>query len=263
MDNIDIIKDLANKVSYEAPRDYISGRITEYDLRAANINCLKHLGLISDNEYNYFLNLPKWNREVEVGHLQRENISIYNAISDEIKRVKYNFLVANHIDPSSIVRIANDAVYINSFINLQYLFFDDTYEFRIKGQYNVMMRLGKNITLFVRLDDNNYDVDVKGINDNKLFLHESFLSFLCNIIFNIERVGIKEAIKLYNDFYEKYVKRELDINYYREFNAASLYRHKSGFLMSQIQDVKDLRIDYNLYLLRELWSILLSLTKIK
>ena len=222
MDNTDIIKDLANRVSYEIPRDYVSGRITEYDLRAANINCLKHLGLISDEEYNYFLNIPKQNREVEVGYLQREDIAVYNAISDEIKRVKFNFLTTNNVDPSTIVRIANDAVYINSFIDLQYLFFDDVYEFRIKGQYNVMLRLGKYITLFVKLNDNDYDVDVKGINDNKLFLHESFISFLCGIIFTIERVGNKEAIQMYNDFYEKYVKRELDISYYREFNSASL-----------------------------------------
>lgn len=262
-DYADIIKDLADKISYEIPRDYISGRIIEYDLRAANINCLKHLKLISDEEYNYFLNIPKWNREVEVGYLQREDIAVYNAISDEIKRVKFNFLTANHVDPSTIVRIANDAIYINSFIDMQHLFFDDVYEFRVKGQYNVMMRLGKHTTLYVKLNDNDYNVDVKGINDNKLFLHESFLSFLCNIIFTIERVGTKEAIQMYNDFYQKYVNRQLDITYYREFNSHSLYRHKSGFLLSQVTDINDLRIDYNLHMLRELWSVLLSLTKIK
>lgn len=258
------IKLMADSVSYEIPSNYISGRITEYDIKSANISMLKRYNMITDNEYNYYLSLPKQFREQDIGKMIRDRgIYFYNIIAEGIKDAKYQFLTRNNIDPMSIVRIANDAVYINSFIDYTDLQIYDTVRFVPKNVYNVMMRLNNEVSVYVNIEKD-FIIDVIGINNDLLNLHEPFMEFLCNLIYQIERLSIESAIIYFNGFYKSYINKELDIEYYREFNSYSMYRHISGkYLLASIKDIKDVDTNYNLYILRNIFSILVSKINLK
>ena len=62
-------------------------------------------------------------REIEVGLMEKENYDIYKILQDGICEAKDNLAKFNKIDEDQIKRVANDAVYINSDIDLKYLNF--------------------------------------------------------------------------------------------------------------------------------------------
>lgn len=70
--------------------------------------------------------------------------------------------------------------------------------------------------------------------------------------------------QFYYNLYENYINLRLPKEYYRCFDSKSLYKHnKINFYLSNIDNIEDIDINYNLFLLRELWSILLELYSIK
>ena len=67
--------------SYSAPVDYlISQYIREYDMSKANINILLYYGMISKEQYQYYYDLPKKQREISIGCLQRDHMEIKDAL---------------------------------------------------------------------------------------------------------------------------------------------------------------------------------------
>ena len=257
------INELAKAVTYVTPLPYVSGCIREYDIKAANINILLHENVINRAQFDYLNNLPKVYREIDVGNMMRRDVSVYNTISGGITEAKLKLLTENAVDPFSVVRIANDAVYINSSVELATTQFDNII-FVKKHEYNVMINLN-GVLVFVSLFGDNYDVDVIGINDDLLYAHEKFLSFVCDLVFRIERVGIKEAIDFYQDFYQKYINKELDLDYYREFNTNSSFTTigTMRYGLWSIDSLDNIDIGYNLFLLRNIWTILLQMVKLK
>lgn len=247
--------------TYITPLNYISGRIVEYDIRSANITMLKKYGVIDENYYNYLANLPKYNREVEIGLLIKNNSEIYDTIKKGIIEAKKLLFEYNNIEDSEVVRIANDAVYINRSVDLQLTNFDGV-EFVKKSISSIMLNLHGTL-LFIFFDlRGNINIEIKGISKDISSLHQKYLlSFISNTIFMMERYSVQDAMKYYSDFYEKYIKLELDIEYYREFNSGGRFKIKNNnFYLSNIEekDINLIDINYNLFILRELWGILLS-----
>lgn len=252
------IEGLINSTTYETPVRYISGRITEYDIKSANITMLHKYGKISDRYYKYLSALPKFDREKEIGLLIRNDYSYYDCIKNGISEAKRMLFESNNIQFDSVVRIANDAVYVNSSVDLQYTIFDNVV-FKQKSIYQVMMKLSDLIIFFRYNIDGDYDLDVIGINNDKLELHSAMLSVIANVIHLLERVSPKDAIQYIDEFYIDYINFNLPKEFYRELNAISMYRYNyTKFYLSDIQDVHDIDINYNLYLLRELYAIALE-----
>ena len=57
-----------------------SSNIYEYDVRAANINCLLADGKISEDLYNYLNTSTKQFREVYIGNMIKADKSVYKTI---------------------------------------------------------------------------------------------------------------------------------------------------------------------------------------
>lgn len=263
--------------NYLTPSRYISGRIVEYDIKSANISTLRELNVISDEQYVRLSKLPKNDREIEIGLMIRQDESIYQNIQKGIKSAKLALGKANNINPFSIVRIANDAVYINSNIDLQYTKFGNYIEFKQKSIYNIMLVLDKLIIFLSFLPNGSFDIDVKGISQEKLILHENYmLNLICSIIVLKERTGTLSAINYLSNICENYLHYNLPVQYYREFNSDSLYRinysiptiSESISFYPSIMDISEndkhcIDINYNYFLLRELWSILIEFYDMK
>ena len=253
----DELQSFISQMNYLTPIRYTSGNIVEYDIRSANITMLRKYGMIDNNYYQYLNSLPKLNREVEIGKLIKTNREYYDIIQKGIINAKIELFQKNRINPASVVRIANDAVYINSSVRLQYTTFDDV-EFRIKSISSVMLVLKKIIIFYWRTNEG-INIDALGLGDNNSLHYDYLLGFIAQIIDCVEMSSAKDALDMFTQFYEEYINLRLDKYFYRELRPESMFRYKyTAFLATEINDVKDVDIGYNLYILRELYSIQLE-----
>lgn len=259
------VSSIVSKVSYFTPSRYISGRIVEYDIRSANITMLKAANVITEDQYQYLKNLPKMSREIEIGLMIQSNPAIFKAISNGIENYKLKFAEANNIDENKIVRIANDAIYLNTPIDLNYTVFDNIVEFKKKSVYDVAMKLNY-VIIFSAFHGDIMDIDVKGIGKNAQLHQDYMISVIGSVIHMIERSDISEAFNYISEFSVHYLNRELDIGYYREFNASSKFKiANSPFYISNCDEVylDKIDINYNYVIIRELWSIVTQIYNIR
>lgn len=272
------IEELYERFNYLTDRKMIYGvTIYEYDIRQANINVLYSYNKISYEEYRRLSESDKNYREITIGKMLAYQSDIYTTIDYGIKEAKKQLILTNHISNENIVRIVNDAVYIISPYPLKYTKFqlnpqkDHEVEFVCKNCFHSFLQL-RDISIFVSvMDDDTINVDVKGLG-KYTNLHESFLEFLVDIMLYKERMDTRSTAQAFIKFYENYIKLKLDISYYREFNPGSSYRLKRYRSTTRISPTSitslngldpetfksSLDIGYNLSLLRELYSIILS-----
>lgn len=245
---------LARQVNYVVDMRYISGNIIEYDIKQANINILYKYGTIDLEKYNYLANLPKMNREIIVGNMISSDKEIYKTIQKGIKEAKLNLFDANNIKEYEVIRIANDAVYVNRINGLKITQFDNI-QFVPKSVSTCYLNL-KNILFFINFGSQ-INVDIKGLGPN-YDIHEPLITIIVNIISELQYDGVKPAMKSLENFIDDYLNKRLGVEYYRELNPEAGFRVIGGkFLLSTIPILYDeIDIGYNLYLLRELSSIL-------
>lgn len=259
------VSSIVSKLSYFTPSRYISGRIVEYDIKSANITMLKVSNVISEETYQYLQSLPKMSREIEIGLLIRSNPNIFKAISSGIEKYKLKFAEANNIDENRIVRVANDAIYLNTPVDLKYTIFDNIVEFKKKSIYDVAIKIN-NVIIFSAFQGENMDIDVKGIGNNSQLHQNYMISVIGSVIHMIERSDISEAFKYISEFSVHYLNRELDIGYYREFNAESKFKIiNSPFYISNCDEcyIDKIDINYNYAIIRVLWSIVTQIYNIR
>lgn len=267
------INELADKHNYLSDIPYIfDSNIWEYDISQANINTLRAYNRISEEEYNRLSIAPKIEREITIGNWIKKDPSIQSDIYRGIAIAKYKLLNQYGISPDRVLRIANDAVYIinpKNITNNNYIDIDingsSNVTFRLKCCYSFYMNLKSNNVLFFFGfgDTNNYDVSIIGINDNKLYLHNYFITFICDIINAYTYGGKSTALSIFNNFYNDFINRRLSIEYYREFNSRSCYRLNTSyeyFLLDNIDPkyVDKINIDCNLNILRTIYSYLIA-----
>jgi len=218
---------LYQESNYTAPVDYIvSSYIREYDINKANINILLYYGVINQDQYIEYYNMDRIKRQVNIGKLCRDK-NISKILSHGVKEFKKLFFESNNIQDHEVLSIKNDAIFlinkvpdITKFSNIEFVY---------KNIYTSFYRMGINkqkfeFYYFGDMRSEEEYVHVKGIKDEQLNLHKDyFLEFLLTI-FNTAQLGnIEEVINMIQLFYSKYINMELDIGYYREFNANSNY----------------------------------------
>lgn len=251
-----------NKDSYRLPTDVlISTLITEYDISKAGVNILYYKGAINRNEYEYACSLNRDARQVYTG-LKEKDPEISNLLKVGFAECREWFVTQNEFTESDIQSIRKDAFFIirkkakyTTLGNIQFLEKNEyTSYYRVCGldlyyYLNVMMDLEK--------------IDVKGISDSKLPLHNSFLCFLCSLFETIQTGKIEDAYKLIMTFQNDYRSLKLPITFYRELNADSKYRISTGpmgphYLMDECTEAEKPYINFsnNYNILRELFKII-------
>lgn len=269
--------DLWSKTNYITDQEYICNRyIYEYDIRAANVSVLRAYGKIDNDQYARYLSMPKELREYNIGmliRLEKEGTNkseTYDIIKTGIAEAKHQLFLVNGIQDDQIIRIASDAVYVSGILNkiLDHTvinIFDGFVEFKVKGPWNTMLKLPSNVIVFLGyLQNGNFDVDVKGISNDLLKLHEPFLGMICELISCMETYTLKDTLHIFKDYYDKYINKELPIGYYREFNSGSSFRLMNSdigarFLDQKYMDYVD--ISHNNYVLRTIYRIITSYMK--
>lgn len=269
------ISDIADKTNYlvDIPL-LINANITEYDISKANISILYSYGIITKEEYELYYAMDKLTREISIGRrmlndngeMTNEGKIINATIKKGIILAKHLLLESNNVPMEAVIRVANDAIFINGPI-LPITSFDLNnngilVNFKHKNIYNIMLNLHQ-VTIFIY--DNpmvdKLEVEIKGINDNLLYKHEAFIEFICNTVSDLQRNSKESALYTFNDFYTKYINLQLPVSYYREFNSNSGYPIKgTSYYVDNVGDIplERISIEYNLSVLRQIYSIIMD-----
>lgn len=260
----DSVEEFVSRQNYITKEPYISGRIVEYDIKAANISTLYKYKAIDKNYYDYLSKMPKLDREIIIGRMIGSGDNDYaKIIRDGIKQTLYKFITVNNIDINSIIRKANDALYINCPVDVKVENIDGILV-RKRKVYSSFLQLNKVLLLFYYDQNNNLNVDIKGIRREQVQLHNGYiLSVIGTTIFMAEISSPTDALEYLNNIIEEYIEGKLEFGYYREFNTLSGYRYNNignaSYITTNIDSLDNIDISYNLNILRELYSVIFNM----
>ena len=261
------LTNLYTNFRYAAPYTYLTHYyIYEYDIEKANISILYSYNAISKEQYDYYYNLPKKEREVSIGLLIRDNPDISSILKSGITEARRLFFESLQLYDENVLYIDNDSITIISTNPHpdQYIQISDIIRFKLKKIYTSYYKL-YNIDFLYYNDSYKEDYRLKNTNQDKLIkLHKNhFLDFLLAIAydgqFSTNKLSTVMTIK---NFYLQYTRQLLPIEYYREFNSMSKYRlidisNYSDYYLDSIDPVcyRYIDISYNASIIRLLYKI--------
>jgi len=248
--------DLWKKSNYTIHETFRIEPIYEYDIRKANISILRSLGKITDDQYWYYYNLPKYAREVQIGLLLRDNPDINEALSGGFAHFRQQLFEYNDIQRDEVISIKKDAIFVDR--QLMYTKVSNWVEFIEKNCYAMFLRLGY-LELWFTYTPQGSGLDIKGIKDSLLETYESFIPVV--IVSCLNRLVTGDTVGALNtckEFIYRYVNYELPISAYREFNRDYSFSIRNSNYKTLIYngDIRHLDISYNLMVLGQLRQIL-------
>lgn len=227
----------------------VNSEIIEWDIKSANVSIIEEYGLLDSDKIEKIKKMNKKQRVIYVGKEMRSDKVFSKELERSFDKVVKEFIELNNLDMNyDIVSIKRDAVYVvNREINNSKL--GDFINFMPKNKYIAYLYL-KPYEFYIKP---NYEIDIKGLNDSYIPLHEKgILSFIRDIIKIASNSNLDyEVINKYlSDFVNAYKNRELEFDFYREFNAYSLYNYQNygnQMFMEEIDEniLESINIDYN------------------
>lgn len=200
--------------------------IDEWDIRAANVSISREYNLLPAKILEKIENEHKYKRERSVGMLMLKDKDFAKALESKFDEVMQIFILQNQLEVDwDILSIRKDAAFVIN-RDIKYPFVGKNIEFRKKNHYLHHIYLkpkhGKDLDIYV----NNDIIDVKGINDDLLPLHEEGIIDLIKLICkcHYSKNPKAEINELFSDLVCAYKKRELPYDYYREFNPNSKFK---------------------------------------
>lgn len=234
-------------IYYDNPiRIITNSLITEYDIRKANVSVMEAYGLAPKEVIDNIRSLPRLDRQRAVGLMIRDDKVFADKLEASFDDIIQKFLKENDLDlKADVTDIRRDAVYVIGKVPRVTQFFDGIIEFRPKGEYHAVVKLGPKLGFFFRTKEEPH-VEVDGflrddLIENQLILEKlrpGMIAFLEEAVGIIESShGEKEKIYAYmRDFVHMYKARELDDEYYREFNRDAKFRVFTGETDSTLFD---------------------------
>lgn len=256
------------ETNYSAGINYLTNTfIREYDISKANINVLYSKGLIDKDTYDYLYNAERMVRQVYIGKLRKTDEKYTRALVDGIRESRQMLFESNNIQDYEVLCIKNDAVYVigRELTNTEF----GLIKFANKNTYTSFMTF-MNMELYYYFNSmtNEERIDIKGISDERVKLHEGyFLQFLKDVFYLIQVSNITNAIDMVKDYYMDYITFKLPVWHYRKFSVDSNFHYKSSPFMNTGFDAitvdehnkTNLDITYNLEIIKNIQKILISI----
>lgn len=252
--------------TYTIPELYVVSHITEWDIKKAGPSILYWKGLITKKQYQWLLTLPSLERSIQVGLMQRKSKKINQELTEGFIEARRFFFESNHIEDEDVIAIKKDAIYLRNKYPICNTF--GPVEFRPKNVYTTFLMLPDRSEVYYYYDimTSKELVEVKGISDTVLVLHESYmLDLIKAILCSGQTETVKDTIEFIREVGNQYLSRRMDIGYYREFNNRSLY--KTNYIIANDvmylknppsnldMNMKDLDISYNYNILMHMYKI--------
>lgn len=238
-----IVKNKANYLNSNIK--FLNKKVYEFDIRNAGLSIIKEFNLLSIEEILYIESLPKFESNVYVGKLRRNNKEFSENLSKHLRQTVVDFIDTNNILEENILSIKNDAIFIisnsnpikqqtvnNIFFKLENIFTSyynlNNIEFYYKSDKNILISKGINEDIFE-------DINTK-----------YFVDWLKLIFRLMESSNKKALLKELKDFQYKYLNRLLPIQYYCEFKNDNMYRYNNYYIKNLEEDMKNrIEIEYN------------------
>lgn len=162
------------------------------------------------------------------------------------------YLEPKKIDPEKILYFDDYKLVLND-IELD----DDNLKV---DEYDNFIRIGEFI-LMTKQDMFGMKQAIVGLDPHNIELHKDyFIALIFKIMNMVSKNNTQLTIDTLLEFYRYYVNRELDIEYYREFNLQSKFKVSSMnyiyYIDSEPIDVKSLDISYNEKVIRYIASLI-------
>lgn len=240
----------------------INSSIVEWDMRRAGIHIIKEFELLPENEIQYYESLSKKDSDVAIGKRQIGDKDFSKKFEQGFTDAMNMFLDQNHLDMDlDVISIKKDACFvINQDIKIPYV--GKHIEFVPKNKYHAyvclkpFLKTGNGYEFYFSRTNG---IDVKGLSGNKdtrkklMELHrDGILNFLECTIDLAEKSGLdpKQMNQFLHNFVEMYKRKELDFDYYREFNIESRFRYHflgNEMMTDRIDEsmLEKIRIDFN------------------
>lgn len=203
----------------------VINKITEYDLKSANISAMEASGKFDQQVLDNLRGMSKMQREVLVGKMRRKDKRITKIISNGIQYAKQCLFEANLIQDAEVVSIKNDAVFIAG-RKLKCTKFGP-YQFVPKNTYSLFLKLDKQLEFYY--DGRHDKLDIKGIGENVLSDPDQINGMICFLktVFRLISKGRTDDLRVYLiRFVDDYKSLNLPVCYYKEFNSFNIYRLK-------------------------------------
>lgn len=214
--------------------------IYEFDMKSANTSLSRRYKLLPEETIKKLESMDKIRRNVTVGNLQK-NKEFRNKLTEAFKDTRADFYRENDLDENDIISVKRDAIFTTK--DCQVTEFDNVI-FVKKNSYTSYIQL-KNLELYYRPGV----VDVKGIDDSELKYHtDGILNMIMTFFKKMETGTPEEPLSYMNRMISKYKRRELPLEYYREFNSGSYYVEAETFDEFDDywdDDIEDLDITFN------------------
>ena len=162
------------------------------------------------------------------------------------------YLEPKKIDPEKILYFDDYKLVLND-IELD----DDNLKV---DEYDNFIRVGEFI-LMTKQDMFGMKQAIVGLDPHNIELHKDyFIALIFKIMNMVSKNNTQLTIDTLLEFYRYYVNRELDIEYYREFNLQSKFKVSSMnyiyYIDSEPLDVKSIDISYNEKVIRYIASLI-------
>lgn len=235
------------KDRYIAPYEWlISVPIREYDLAKANISILLDQDLISQKQYDYYASLPKHRREIEIGLLVKRDRSILDGLKRGFVNARRLFIEANEIEESRILYIDKDSITTVEKA-VKYTTLNKNLKFILKNEYTSFYRVF--LVDFLYFNDNHREY-FRIKNANNEFMHKKHVNGMLELALTIAYDGqfnpVVDTLRMINYAYRRYTQRELDLDFYREFNPRSRFKFLSTPYTDYYIDLYNKNVDLNL-----------------
>lgn len=224
----------------------LNSTIVEYDIKQANVSLLEYYELLPPKSIEQIRSMPPDKRKVTVGLLMQRDKELATKLENGFDEIMTMFIKSNNLDIDlDVLTIKKDACFIISKTPAKTTFGPIT--FRPKGVYHSFLMIG-NFEFYI----NDEGVDVKGLQKQASLHRNGILHLIKDVVDTaISANGDKSVMNKYlSELVLAYKKRELEFDYYREFNSSSQF-HVSfdgeSYLYDNISeiDIPDLDISFN------------------
>lgn len=233
----------------------VNCKITEYDIQSGNTSVMRHYKLAPNDVIDKIASLPKEQRVVQVGLLQKNNPEFARSLEAGFSAAVNTFLEQNDLDQDlDVLCIRRDAVFVINKPVPKPLIGKDIL-FRPKHVYHAAIQIERLHFFFERGEPPKVDHFIQASKDTKGVLEKlqrGMTDFLQEFVELCENTNMDRP-KIYQylaKFASLYKERRLDAEYYREFTRDALFRLRTDegeTFLDEIPDylVEDLDISYN------------------
>lgn len=234
----------SNYLNKEVPA-LINTRIYEYDMVSGGFSILKRLRYFTTNEIKALEAMPKYERNVHIGLLLRNNSEMNNELIQGFKDCMEDFILDNDIPDEDILSIKKDAIFIRK--PARVLEFEGGINFSLKNTYTSYYYLNQREFYFKSPDT----LHVKGFSKEVSEYQEDFFFKELKNMFRLAEMNNKTSVIRYlKRFRSSYLNKELSKEFYWEMSRNPGFRYgknagDTSYILQSIDDVEDIEIGYN------------------